>query len=276
MNINHISDIEDNIIYNNLVLDCSKYIKSKGNDLIHFLVKDSRKNDYFNKLKEYLNIHPDKVNIQNDQGWTPLMMASRYSNTDSTFETVELLLQKGADPNIQNNDGWTALMMASRFSNTTSTFETVEYLLEHGANPNIQNNDGWTALMMASRYSNTDSTFETVECLLSKHADPNLKSNKGSTALMMASLNSNKTSNFETVKYLLEQGADPNIKDKNGRTALMMAKYYPDVKKLLLEYGAYSDKTTIDMISSTFNAIKDYITNKDNKDNINYEKLKTH
>lgn len=49
----------------NLVLKCSKFIRSKGNDVIHFLVKNSSFLESFNFLKEYLNKHPNKVNIQN-------------------------------------------------------------------------------------------------------------------------------------------------------------------------------------------------------------------
>ena len=89
-----------------------------GNDLIHNLVKDSRKDDYFNLLKEYLKTYPDKVNLKNEDGWTPLMVASTNSNFTSTVETVELLLESGADPNLQNDKGFTALMYASKFSIT--------------------------------------------------------------------------------------------------------------------------------------------------------------
>ena len=159
---------------NNLVLNCSNYVKSKGNDLIHFLVKNSRNKVCFNELKEYLEKHPDKVNIQNEKGWTPLMIASRFSNTTSTLETVECLLQLGADPDLKDNIRWTALMYASENSDTTSTFETVKLLLDYGADPNIKNEE-WTALIIASVNSNTTSTFETVELLPEYSADPNIK-----------------------------------------------------------------------------------------------------
>ena len=103
-------------VFNNIINDydleldssCLTYCKSKGNDLIHFLVKDSRKEDSFNLLKEYLDDHPDKVNLKNEDGWTALMMASRYSNTISNNETVKLLFECGADPNIQNESEITA------------------------------------------------------------------------------------------------------------------------------------------------------------------------
>ena len=52
------------------------------------------------------------VNIQNNDGWTALMIAS----DDGHHQVVELLLKEGADVNIQNNNGWTALDCQSEWS----------------------------------------------------------------------------------------------------------------------------------------------------------------
>ena len=57
-----------------------------------------------------------------------LIEASRLGHT----ETVEMLMEKGADVNARNNDGWTALMMASNDGQT----ETVALLVEKGADVN--------------------------------------------------------------------------------------------------------------------------------------------
>jgi hypothetical protein len=76
------------------------------------------------------------INLQKNDGWTALMLAARYSNTDSNVETVKLLLDNGADINLQKNDGWTALMLAARYSN----IETVKLLLDNGADTFIKNN----------------------------------------------------------------------------------------------------------------------------------------
>ena len=70
------------------------------------------------------------------------MLASRYSNTDSTEETVRMLIDAGADLGIQSDDGWTALMLASRNSNIDSTERTVRMLLDAEAKTDIQKNDG--------------------------------------------------------------------------------------------------------------------------------------
>jgi ankyrin repeat protein len=79
------------------------------------------------------------------------MFASRYSNTDSTEETVKMLLEHpNIDVNLQNEDGWAALMFASRYSNTDSTEETVKILLEHpNIDVNLQNNKKWNSLALS-------------------------------------------------------------------------------------------------------------------------------
>ena len=49
------------------------------------------------------------LNIQDNNGWTALMVASY----NGYHQVVELLLKEKADPNIQHNNGGTALMAAS-------------------------------------------------------------------------------------------------------------------------------------------------------------------
>jgi ankyrin repeat protein len=60
------------------------------------------------------------------------MMASRYSNADSTEKTVKILLKHpNIDINLQTKNDSSALMLASRNTNTDSTEKTVKILLEH-------------------------------------------------------------------------------------------------------------------------------------------------
>ncbi len=190
------------------------------------------------------------VNIKNTIGWTALHLACRNSNIGNKeigLEIVKLLLKNRANPNLQDNDGWTALMTASRFSNTESSIEIVELLLKYGANPNLQDNDGWTALILASRFSNEESSIETVEILLKNGANPNLQDNDGWSALMLASRYSYEESSIETVELLLKNGANPNLQDADGCTALMMASRNSNTDssietvRLLLKYGANFD-----------------------------------
>ncbi len=134
-------------------------------------------------------------------------MASRYSNTTSSIETVRLLLDSGADVNVKKNDKYTPLLISSQNSNGTSSIETVKLLLDSGANINDKTKKGNAALMLASYKSNDTSSNETVKLLLDSGADVNLKNINDKTALNLASYNNN----IETIKLLLDYGANPFI-----------------------------------------------------------------
>ena len=181
------------------------------------------------------------VNIQNNEGWTALLIASQNGHT----QVVEQLLKEHADVNIQTNDGLTALMIASQNGHT----QVVEQLHKEHANINIQNNDGWTALMIASQNGHT----QVVEQLLKEHANVNIQSKYGWTALIIASRNGH----TEIIEQLLKEHADVNIQNKNRRTALMIASQYGHtqvVEQLLKEHADVniqnSDGWTALMIAS--------------------------
>ena len=63
------------------------------------------------------------------------MYATKHSSDTSSLETVQLLLETGADINVKDNDGRTALMYATK----NNAFEVIRLLLEYGAGVNIKN-----------------------------------------------------------------------------------------------------------------------------------------
>jgi len=176
-------------------------------------------------------------NIQEEYGWTALMMAAGYSSPKrgySSEKIVKILLKAGADPNKQNRYGWTALMMAARYSSPErgdSSERTVKILLEAGADPNKQQKDGWTALMLAARNSSPergDSSEKTVEILLKGGADPTKQNNNEWTALKYAIHHSSPesgTSSEKTVEMLFKARTDPDKRDKGRYTVLNSASY---------------------------------------------------
>jgi ankyrin repeat protein len=78
------------------------------------------------------------------QNHTPLIWAS-FHQRDSGIEMVRYLLDHKADVNAQQRFGWTPLIIATR----SRSPRTVQLLLERGADPKIKSNKGQTALDVA-------------------------------------------------------------------------------------------------------------------------------
>ena len=192
--------------------ECSQYTRSTKFTHLHKCVMKTSKYPFLNQYIDiYLSLNPQVIDEQNKEGWTALMLSARNSKTDSSEETVKIILEHGAKVNIQEKNGSTALMMAVISSRTNSSEETVKLLLEHGAKVNIQEKNGCTALMRAVISSRTDSSEETVKLLLEHGAKVNIQEKNGCTALMMAARYSRTLSSEETVKMILEHGANVNI-----------------------------------------------------------------
>ena len=180
------------------------------------------------------------INIQESEGWTALMIASENGQT----QVIELV-KEHAHFNIQTNDGWTALMIAS----LNGHIKVIELLIKTGANVNIQGKNGVTALMLASQNGHTDVS----ELLLKANANVSIQDEDRWTALMIASQNGH----THVVEKLLKQRPDVNIQTKEGVTALMLASQngHTNVSELLLKANANvsiqdEDRWTALMIAS--------------------------
>lgn len=95
------------------------------------------------------------------------------------FESVELLLSKGADPGMMSQNGWTPLMASS----AKGHLPIVERLLRvPGLDVNRVNEHGITALWNACNRGRT----AVVSTLLRAGADPTLAVGKGKTPLKVS------------------------------------------------------------------------------------------
>ena len=114
------------------------------------------------------------VNVQDEKGMTPLMLASQAGHVD----LVVKLIEAGANMNIQSNSGDTALIYATK----ENKINCVQKLIELGANVNIQGGNGQTALMHATR--NEDGNC--LEALLEGGANTDITDHDGYTTLARA------------------------------------------------------------------------------------------
>ncbi|TQN71668.1 putative ankyrin repeat protein, partial [Colletotrichum shisoi] len=107
-------------------------------------------------IHEGANVHSVYV-----KGCRPLHLAIRMMH--SAQESVQLLLEKGADVNCQQDDGMTALHLAAQ----RGEHSVVETLLGHGADPDLGDKRGKTALSEAINHAVESYPRRSQETILS-------------------------------------------------------------------------------------------------------------
>lgn len=94
-------------------------------------------------------------------------------------ELVELLITDGANINVEDENGWTPLRHATRKYRNVNDVEIIKILIENGADVNAKNDkDGWTPLIWAAK----EGDYDLVKLLIAKGADVNAKDDKEKTA----------------------------------------------------------------------------------------------
>ena len=179
--------------------------------------------------------HGTDVNAMNKQKQTALALACENGNVDA----IKLLLNARADPNIADVNGNTLLHNAVR--NTISK-ETLQAIIDHGADINAVNNDGATALLLACNTEHRESVNvlmragadtsivdvhgdtclhkllqrecdqETLQLLLDHGVPVNAINKNNQTAYMLAC----DQGNMDAMCALLNGGSDPNITCEDG------------------------------------------------------------
>ena len=176
--------------------------------------------------------HGADVNAVNNRGKTALWVAC----CDGQDSLVKILLDAKADPNITDKDGDSCLHAAIHGQCST---ETIQKVFDHGAYINAVNNDRATPLLLAC----STAQAESVELLLHFKADPNSADSDGDTSILNAVEG---YCDVKTLHTLIDNGAKVNAANNKGLTALLKACSYSqmDVVKVLLEAGA--DATIVD------------------------------
>jgi ankyrin repeat protein len=198
--------------------------------------------------------HGAEVNAKANTGNTPLLIACVGNDRK---ETINFLLQNGADPLIKNNREETAFMRSALFGDSAS----LALLLKKGMDINAKDKEGFTALINALFNVNREATFfllnngadpdmvvafgltavtavvtyndlPSVKAVLNKAKNINTVDDLGNSVLMWAVYNEH--DNTDIIKVLLDKGANPKIVAKYGETALSWAKKKGNTKTVAL------------------------------------------
>ncbi len=147
------------------------------------------RDDNYLGIKKHIKNGAD-VNECNEIGESVLACAMREG---CSFETVMLLVEKGANKFDFDDEGVSILDMAVTYNN----IEMLEYLLNEGADINqTQRRSGFTALMAATCYGR----IEIIKILLAHGAKQDTKDMKGFRAIDFAR-KMNKKSALELLDY---------------------------------------------------------------------------
>ena len=170
--------------------------------------------------------HGADVNAVNNRGQTALWFAC----IDGQDSFVKILIDTGADPRILDKYGDSCLHAAIHGQCST---ETIQKIIDHDVHVNAVNNDGATPLLLACSAAQA----EAVNALLKAKANPNIAFADGDTSLHAAIA---ADCSIETIQEIIDNGAEVNVVNKTGRTALLFGCFYRqmDSVKVLLEAGA--------------------------------------
>jgi ankyrin repeat protein len=148
-----------------------------------------------------------KVNVSDQDGFTPLMLAIMREN----WKMAAYLIEQRADVNRRNKIGQTALMLAAQ----DGYKQLVEQLIRSGADVGAVDAEKRNALSWAASRGDFP---EVISTLVAFKADPDIPDVMGITPLMRASL----MGHANSVAVLLTVGADEKAKFR-GKTAYQMA-----------------------------------------------------
>ena len=173
------------------------------------------------------------LELANQKGNAALMSACQNPSLVAPgLESVELLLNSGANTQQSNADGDFPLMVACSLRGVSATRqrELIIQLVDHGADRGHINKNGDNALIKAL----ASSSIIVVDTLATDSVDVNITNKAGDSPLVIAcKADLALSEKLDTLEILLASGADPYHVNELGEPTLdtMVGCLLPDVKE---------------------------------------------
>ena len=125
------------------------------------------------EMKMLVSKDANVVNLVNDSGFTPLILACYRGNNN----VAQFLIENSKTIDVASDMGTPLMACAVKGNN-----QIAELLLKKGVNPNLADSKGTTALIYAVQFEN----IALVDLLIKYKADKNLNDKEGKTAFEFA------------------------------------------------------------------------------------------
>ena len=180
-------------------------VKLDGNTSLHVAVHGNCSKETLQNIIE----HGLNVNTANKRGETALILACESAQAES----IEILLEMGADRDIADGEGCTSLHAAihGRCPN-----EALKKIITRKSHLDAQNMDGQTPLLLACTHRQNNA----VKLLLEVGSNPNITDKNKNTSLHAAVHGHCRKKDIQAI---IDNFADINAINKNKQTALMIA-----------------------------------------------------
>ena len=159
--------------------------------------------------------------VRDQDGNTPLHLASMGSLIGRYPAAIRVLLTQGADLYRTNDAGETPLHVAVFNGVGSAGRAVIKALLAAGARPQQADGNGVTALQRFVRHGSDDG--EIVALLLKAGANPDDKDSRGDAPLHAAIKTGGSHGKANVVEALLDGGANPCVRDDRGYTPYHLA-----------------------------------------------------
>lgn len=97
---------------------------------------------------------------------------------------MHILIEKGINVNYRN-DGWSALLLLSRYYSHTNLIEIIQMLVNKNVDVNFQHENGWNALPILFQYYEHENLIDIIQILIDNNINIHSKNEKRKNSLLL-------------------------------------------------------------------------------------------